>query len=144
MIELRTALTATPSEAEAGRRQLSSPSSCRDGRGGYYGTLADQPDLFVRTRSTYDGVPSAQQPDGSACSIFRIDRPRPRYLDKAILDLRSFASACDGSRPAWRLHGAGAAASRRCARARIDSTRLRGAARAIRQRREGGFSAGRQ
>jgi len=62
------------------------------GHGGYYDTLADQADLFVRVRSSYDGA----VPTGNAAmthnliDLFELTGSR-EYLDRAVRDLRSFA-----------------------------------------------------
>lgn len=62
--------------------------------GGYYDTLADQPDLFVRTRSSYDGA----VPTGNSQMIHNlIDLAEMTgdhaYAQRAGRDLQSFASA---------------------------------------------------
>jgi uncharacterized protein YyaL (SSP411 family) len=62
------------------------------GHGGYYDTLADQDDLFVRVRSSYDGA----VPTGNAVMIhnlidlYELTGARD-HLDRAVRDLRSFA-----------------------------------------------------
>ncbi len=67
-------------------------------RGGYFDTLADQADLFVRTRSTYDGA----IPSGNSQMIHNLLRLRvltgdDAYARQAVLDLRSFAGALEQS-----------------------------------------------
>ena len=62
------------------------------GHGGYYDTLADQADLFLRVRSTYDGA----VPTGNAVMLHNfVDYYEltgdPLMLDRAVRDLRSFA-----------------------------------------------------
>jgi hypothetical protein len=60
--------------------------------GGYYDTLANQSDLFVRTRTTYDGA----TPSGNSVAVnnlltlFSLTKKKA-YLDQAILDLSSFS-----------------------------------------------------
>ncbi|MCE9590632.1 MAG: DUF255 domain-containing protein [Planctomycetes bacterium] len=73
--------------AEATRR-FASPG------GGYYDTLSDQADLFVRTRSTYDGAIAS----GNSRMILNLVDLRAAtgervYLDRAVADLQSFAAA---------------------------------------------------
>jgi uncharacterized protein YyaL (SSP411 family) len=62
--------------------------------GGYFDTLADQADLFVRTRSTYDGaIPSGNsQVVHDLLDLHELTK-KGEYLDRAIVDLRSFADA---------------------------------------------------
>ncbi|MEM1109560.1 MAG: DUF255 domain-containing protein [Planctomycetota bacterium] len=60
--------------------------------GGYYDTLADQADLFVRTRGTYDGA----IPSGNSQMVHNLLRlavltGEDAYARRAVLDLRSFA-----------------------------------------------------
>lgn len=60
--------------------------------GGYYDTLADQADLFVRTRGTYDGA----TPSGNSVMIhnlldLHVATGERHYFDRATTDLRSFA-----------------------------------------------------
>jgi len=60
--------------------------------GGYFDTLADQDDLFVRVRSTWDGA----VPTGNAVMIHNLLdlyalTNKPAYLTAAVRDLRSFA-----------------------------------------------------
>ncbi len=68
--------------------------------GGYYDTLADQTDLFVRGRGFHDGaIPSGNsQMVHNWITLYEITGDRV-YLDKAARDLRSFGSAL-------RQHGA--------------------------------------
>ena len=66
----------------------------KDYGGGYYDTLADQADLFVRVRSTYDGAIAT----GNSQTIHNlIDLSEltddHAYLDRAAHDLSSFAAA---------------------------------------------------
>ncbi|MEO0513970.1 MAG: DUF255 domain-containing protein [Planctomycetota bacterium] len=66
--------------------------------GGYFDTLADQADLFVRTRSTYDGA----IPSGNSQMIRNLLRLHTltgdeAYARQAVLDLRSFAGALEQS-----------------------------------------------
>jgi len=62
------------------------------GGGGYYDTLADQSDLFVRVRSTYDGA----TPSGNGVmlhnllSLYELTK-NERYLKHAVIDLRAFS-----------------------------------------------------
>lgn len=60
--------------------------------GGYYDTLADQRDLFVRVRGVYDGaIPSANgRMVHNQLSLFELTG-EARWLDAAETDLRSFA-----------------------------------------------------
>jgi hypothetical protein len=62
-------------------------------RGGYYDTLADQQDLFVRTRGTYDGaVPSGNsQMIHNLVDLFELTGNRG-YAERAARDLMSFAT----------------------------------------------------
>ncbi len=62
------------------------------GGGGYYDTLADQSDLFVRVRSTYDGA----TPSGNGVMLHNLLSlheltKNERYLKHALIDLRAFA-----------------------------------------------------
>ncbi|MEX2217854.1 MAG: thioredoxin domain-containing protein [Phycisphaerales bacterium] len=64
------------------------------GGGGYFDTRADQPDLFLRARSTHDGA----LPSGSSVMLQNLvalhDLTRdPRYLDDAIATLASLSAA---------------------------------------------------
>jgi hypothetical protein len=61
--------------------------------GGYFDTLADQDDLFVRLRSTYDGaVPSGNSlMVHNLIDLFELTEDRA-YLQQAADDLRSFAT----------------------------------------------------
>ena len=65
----------------------------KDG-GGYYDTLADQSDLFVRTRSKYDGaVPTGNsQMVHNLVDLYTLTE-KESYIDRAANDLRSFAGA---------------------------------------------------
>ena len=60
--------------------------------GGYYDTLADQDDLFVRSRTTYDGaIPSGNsQMIFDLVSLYELTQ-ETTYLDRARTDLESFA-----------------------------------------------------
>ncbi len=60
--------------------------------GGYYDTLADQRDLFVRVRGSYDGaVPSANgRMIHNQLDLYELTG-EARWLDRAEKDLRSFA-----------------------------------------------------
>ncbi len=62
--------------------------------GGYYDTLADQKDLFVRVRGTYDGaVPSANgRMIHNLVSLYELT-DESAWLDRAHRDLASFADA---------------------------------------------------
>ncbi len=62
--------------------------------GGYFDTLAGQADLFVRTRSTYDGaIPSGNsQMIHNLIDLYEQTR-QSELLDRAIVDLESFADA---------------------------------------------------
>ncbi|MEX2212653.1 MAG: DUF255 domain-containing protein [Phycisphaeraceae bacterium] len=63
------------------------------GAGGYFDTLADQRDLFVRVRSTYDGA----TPSGNSVmvhnliSLHAITKDE-KYLKDAVVDLRAFST----------------------------------------------------
>ena len=61
--------------------------------GGYYDTLADQQDLFVRTRGTYDGaVPSGNsQMVHNLVDLYELTGNRS-YAERAARDLMSFAT----------------------------------------------------
>ncbi|MEM7627271.1 MAG: DUF255 domain-containing protein [Planctomycetota bacterium] len=66
--------------------------------GGYFDTLSDQADLFVRTRSTYDGA----VPSGNSQMIHNLialcsQAGDEAIRDRATLDLRSFASPLEQS-----------------------------------------------
>ena len=62
--------------------------------GGYYDTLADQSDLFVRVRSTYDGAIASgnSQMIHNLLDLFELTDDLA-YLDRAHQDLASFAAA---------------------------------------------------
>ncbi|MFI4861003.1 MAG: DUF255 domain-containing protein [Phycisphaerales bacterium JB063] len=66
-------------------------------QGGYYDTLADQGDLFVRTRNTYDGaVPSGNsQMIHNLVDLFELTGNRD-FAQRAARDLRSFAGPMQG------------------------------------------------
>lgn len=66
--------------------------------GGYFDTLADQADLFVRTRSTYDGaLPSGNsQMVHNLLTLHRLTGD-DAYARRAVLDLRSFAAPLEQS-----------------------------------------------
>ncbi|MFA9476841.1 DUF255 domain-containing protein [Phycisphaerales bacterium AB-hyl4] len=72
--------------------------------GGYYDTLADQEDLFVRLRSTYDGViPSANsQMAHNLIELYSLSDERA-YLERAADDLFAFGAALRERGPAM-LH----------------------------------------
>ena len=62
--------------------------------GGYFDTLADQGDLFVRTRSKYDGA----VPSGNSRMIFDLVdlfelTGDEKYIKRARIDLESFSGA---------------------------------------------------
>ena len=63
------------------------------GAGGYFDTLANQSDLFVRVRSTYDGA----TPSGNSVmvhnliSLYEITKDE-KYLKHAMVDLRAFST----------------------------------------------------
>ena len=59
--------------------------------GGYYDTLADQADLFVRTRTTYDGaIPTGNsQMVHNLIDLYDLTE-NVAYLDRAAADLKSF------------------------------------------------------
>jgi uncharacterized protein YyaL (SSP411 family) len=63
-----------------------------DVQGGYFDTLANQNDLLVRTKSTYDGaIPSANsQMIHNLIDLYEVTQ-REDYLQQAITDLQSFA-----------------------------------------------------
>ena len=65
--------------------------------GGYYDTLEDQADLFVRKRGYYDGaVPSGNSVMvHNLIDLFELTQD-VSYLNRATEDLRSFASRLDG------------------------------------------------
>ncbi|MEM6854628.1 MAG: thioredoxin domain-containing protein [Planctomycetota bacterium] len=67
-------------------------------QGGYFDTLADQADLFVRTRSTYDGaMPSGNsQMVHNLLALHRLTGDAT-YARRAVLDLRSFAGPLEQS-----------------------------------------------
>ena len=60
--------------------------------GGYYDTLADQPDLFVRTRNTHDGaIPTGNsQMIHNLIDLYELT-DNEEHLDLAVKDLQSFA-----------------------------------------------------
>ena len=62
--------------------------------GGYYDTLANQSDLFVRTLTTYDGaLPSGNsQMIHNLLDLYKLTK-EPAYLNQAISDLKSFSGA---------------------------------------------------
>ena len=62
--------------------------------GGYYDTLADQADLFVRTVSTYDGaIPTGNsQMIHNWVDLYELTQEE-RYLDQAVADLKSFSGS---------------------------------------------------
>ncbi len=62
--------------------------------GGYYDTLADQADLFVRTVSTYDGaVPSGNsQMAHNLLDLYQLTG-QAQYLDQAINDLKALSGS---------------------------------------------------
>ena len=62
--------------------------------GGYYDTLADQTDLFVRTVSIYDGaLPTGNsQMIHNLLDLYELTKKR-EYLDRAILDLHAFSGS---------------------------------------------------
>ncbi|MEZ6189752.1 MAG: protein-disulfide reductase DsbD family protein [Phycisphaerales bacterium] len=66
--------------------------------GGYYDTLADQPDLFVRVRGTYDGaIPSANgRMIHNLLDLYELTG-EPGWLDRALRDLRSFTDPLERS-----------------------------------------------
>ena len=72
-----------------------------DGRGGYYDMLADQSDLFVRLRSTWDGaIPTgASQMGHNLMDLYEITTDAA-YLDQAGALLRSFAGSLRQGGPA--------------------------------------------
>lgn len=63
-------------------------------RGGYYDTLADQADLFVRTRSMYDGAIASgnSQMAHNWIDLFEITG-NGDFLDRALVDLRAAGAA---------------------------------------------------
>lgn len=62
--------------------------------GGYFDTLADQADLFVRTRSSYDGaVPSGNSRMIGNLVALHAYTGDATWLDRATTDLRSFSAA---------------------------------------------------
>jgi uncharacterized protein YyaL (SSP411 family) len=65
-----------------------------DEAGGFYDTLADQADLFIRTRSTYDGaIPSGNsQMVHNLLELYQATR-EDSYLALAAASLRSFAGS---------------------------------------------------
>ena len=69
--------------------------------GGYFATLDDQRDLFVRTRSSYDGaIPAGNSQMAHALLDLHGATGEAMYLDRVFEDLRSFAGDL-------RSHGAG-------------------------------------
>ena len=67
-----------------------------DPGGGYYDTLADQSDLFVRTITTYDGA----IPSGNSRMVHNLLdlhelTGNQQHLDRAITNLRAFAGALE-------------------------------------------------
>ncbi len=67
-------------------------------QGGYYDTLADQPDLFVRVRGAFDGaIPSANgRMIHNLLDLYELTG-ESKWFDQAERDLRSFAEALDRS-----------------------------------------------
>lgn len=70
--------------------------------GGYFDTLADQADLFVRTRSTYDGAitsGNSQMIRNLMALVQRVEVPidADALMGRATLDLRSFAGPLEQS-----------------------------------------------
>ena len=67
-------------------------SAQEDRGGGYYDTLADQADLFVRTVSVYDGaIPSGNsQTVHNLLDLYELTG-HDEYLDRAVSDLHAFA-----------------------------------------------------
>ena len=66
--------------------------SSEGGGGGYYDTLADQSDLFVRVRSTYDGA----TPSGNGVMLHNLltlheITKNEKHLKHALIDLRAFS-----------------------------------------------------
>ena len=61
---------------------------------GYHDTLANQADLFVRSRTVYDGaIPSGNsQMIHNLIDLYELTN-HPEYLDQAVSDLQSFAGA---------------------------------------------------
>ncbi len=80
--------------AGAEQRFAAQPAAVGEEGGGYFDTLADQADLFVRTRSAYDGaIPSGNsQMVHNLLDLFDLTH-ETKYLDRAGADLRSFAAA---------------------------------------------------
>jgi uncharacterized protein YyaL (SSP411 family) len=66
--------------------------------GGYYDTLADQPDLFVRVRGTYDGaIPSANgRMVHNLLDLYELTG-ESSWFDRAVRDLRSFSDPLERS-----------------------------------------------
>ena len=63
-------------------------------RGGYYDTLADQADLFVRTRSMYDGAIASgnSQMVHNWIDLFEVTG-NGEFLDRALVDIRAAGAA---------------------------------------------------
>ena len=80
--------------------------------GGYYDTLADQADLFVRTVSTYDGaIPGGNgQMIHNLIDLYELTQ-EARYLDQAVADLKSFSGSLARRGCGHGAHAARAAAS---------------------------------
>lgn len=72
--------------------------------GGYYDTLANQSDLFVRTVSTYDGaIPTGNsQMIHNLIDLYQLTG-KPEYLDQAVVDLQAFGGSLT-QRPAAMVH----------------------------------------
>lgn len=67
-----------------------------DRRGGYYDTLPDQADLFVRTVSVYDGaIPSGNsQMMHNLIDLYELT-DKPAYFDRAVSDLRALQGSLE-------------------------------------------------
>src|SRR5690606_26012864 len=93
--------------AEAVERFASAPGGDGGSGGGYFDTLADRPDLFVRTRGTSDGaIPSGNsQMIHNLLDLYELVGDEG-YLDRAIRDLRSFATPLEqqGANMAYMQH----------------------------------------
>ena len=76
--------------------------------GGYYDTLADQADLFVRTRTSHDGaIPSGNSQMVHNLLDLHELTGEEKYLERAGADLRSFAAAMERSGAGMpHMHGA--------------------------------------